>query len=104
MNQSTLRTEQQAHWQHWIARWQQSGQSQAAFCDTHNLVYHQFTYWRRKAEPDTPDSVCPSGFVTVQRHDRTATGLTLTLPNGMQIQNLTSQHLAWLPQLLAQLS
>jgi hypothetical protein len=50
-----------------------------------------------------PGSVCPSGFVTVQRHD-VAPGLTLTLPNGIQIQNLNPQHLAWLPQLLAQLS
>ena len=104
MTKSTVRSEQHAHWQHWITRWQASGQSQAAFCETHNLVYHQFTYWRRKAEPDAPAALGSSGFVTVQRHDQIALGLTLALPNGMQIQNLTPLHLAWLPQLLAQLS
>ena len=104
MNQPISRTEQHAHWQHWISRWQQSGQSQAAFCDTHNLVYHQFMYWRRKVEPDVAAPLFPSGFVTVQRQDHAAAGLMLTLPNGVQIQNLTPQHLTWLPQLLAQLS
>ena len=103
MNQPISRTEQHAHWQHWISRWQQSSQSQAAFCDTHNLVYHQFTYWRRRVEPDVAAPLFPSGFVTVQRQDHAAAGLMLTLPNGIQIQNLTPQHLTWLPQLLAQL-
>lgn len=103
MNQPTLRTEQHTHWQQWITRWQQSGLSQAAFCDAHDLVYHQFTYWRRKGVTAAVTSG-PSGFVAVQRMDHLSQGLSLTLPSGIQIQGLTPHHLTWLPQLLAHLA
>src|SRR5512145_2009209 len=101
MNNPAIRTEQHTHWQQWISRWQQSGQSQAAFCNTHDLVYHQFTYWRRKVATADATPSGPSGFVAVQRRDHLAPGLILPLPSGIQIQGLTPHHLTWLPQLLA---
>lgn len=107
MNQSSSRTEQQVRWQQHITHWQQSGQTQAAFCDAHDLVYHQFTYWRRKfaANPDQATPPRQSGFVAVQRADNNSdTGLTLSLPNGITLRGLSQQHLAWLPQLLERLS
>lgn len=105
MNKSADRSEQQAHWQRWITRWQASGLSQAAFCDTHDLVYHQFTYWRRKAAIESYHaSPTPSGFVAVQRLDHAPSGLILTLPNGIQLQGFTAHNLTLLPQLLAHLS
>lgn len=72
MNQPATHTEQQTHWHQWITRWQQSGQNQAAFCEAHDLVYHQFIYWRRKLATDNvaPDSL--SGFVAVQQIDPAA--------------------------------
>lgn len=104
MNNLAIRTEQQAHWQQWISRWHQSGQSQTAFCEAHDLAYHQFTYWRRKLVTPPIAVSRPSGFVAVQRAEDHHTGLTLTLPNGICIQGLAPQHLPWLPQLLAHLS
>ena len=103
MNQSATHTEQQTHWHQWIIRWQQSGQNQAAFCEAHDLVYHQFTYWRRKLATETTALNPRSGFVAVQRTEENSSGLTLTLPNGIRIQGLTPHHLAWLPQLLERL-
>jgi hypothetical protein len=103
MNPASPRVEQQAHWQQHIAAWQQSSLSQAAYCDAHDLVYHRFTYWRRKLTSGHT-MVSQSRFVAVQRAADPGTGLTLTLPNGIRIQGLAPPHLAWLPQLLAQLS
>ena len=97
------RTEHQIHWQQQITHWQQSGLSQAAFCDAHDLVYHQFTYWRRKLTAQNPASGRPCAFVTVQRADDSKAGLTLTLPSGIQIQGLTLHNLTLLPPLLAHL-
>lgn len=100
----TSPTEQQTHWQQQISHWRQSGLSQTAFCDAHNLVYHQFVYWRRKLTANSAPATTPSNFVTVQRAENPDKGLTLILPSGIRIQNLTPQHLTWLPQLLAHLS
>lgn len=100
MNQPTLPTEQHIQWQQWIARWQQSGLSQTAFCNAHDLVYHQFTYWRRKCATHEVSSGSPSRFVAVQRLDHVGHGLTLTLPNGIQIQGLTPHNLTLLSPLL----
>jgi hypothetical protein len=104
MNQPSVRTEQQARWQQQIADWQQSGLSQAAYCDTHDLVYHQFTYWRRKLATDDAAPTHHSRFVAVQRTDDTGSGLILSLPNGMTIHGLNPRNLVWLPQLLERLS
>jgi transposase len=34
-------------WRHWIAQWQHSGLSVAAFCARHNLAAASFYAWRR---------------------------------------------------------
>lgn len=48
MSDSTTPTGLTTYWQQQIDQWKTSGQSQAKFCQTHDLLYHRFVYWRRK--------------------------------------------------------
>ena len=84
------------HWEQYLQDWQQSNQSQSAYCREHGLNYHRFTYWRRKLIPkDTPVKVgAGSGFVPVTGPSEGAvSGLTATLPNGVQLQGITVNNL-----------
>ena len=91
------------YWQDQIAAWGESGQTQKAFCEQHELNYHRFGYWRRKfQEPKPIDS--KKGFVPVrQSPGRVTMGLTLILPNGVRIQGIESTNLQVVSQLLRQL-
>ena len=42
-------------WQSHIARWQQSGLNQAAYCREHGLKPHQFTYWKNRFDRTDTD-------------------------------------------------
>ncbi len=55
-------------WLEHIEHWQSSGLSQAAYCQHHGLVAHQFSYWKRKlVTVEIPSSNTPSpAFACVQ--------------------------------------
>ena len=98
--------EQLSHyWQEQITAWEQSGQSQKAFCQQHELNYHRFGYWRRKfLEQHQPEDKLRNGFVSVQPlQGNMVSGLSLTLPNGVLIQGIDHHNLAVVRQLLQQL-
>ncbi|MDF2415897.1 IS66 family insertion sequence element accessory protein TnpB [Aeromonas sp. 1HA1] len=81
-------------WQRQIAYWLASGLSGHAFCKHHDLVYHQFAYWRKKLEqPTTPDSLPGFARVTMPAAIATESGLTLTLPNGISISGLHASNI-----------
>jgi len=94
------------HWSNHIKSWEQSDQSQAAYCRSQDLNYHRFTYWRRKcstadAGPGTEQSIQRSGFVPVQSQSTALTQeLTATLPNGVLLQGINTDNLAIVKQLL----
>ena len=84
------------HWEEHLQDWQNSTQSQSAYCREHGLNYHRFTYWRRKLMPkDNPVKVgAGSGFVPVTGPSADAvSGLTAMLPNGVQLQGITADNL-----------
>ncbi|HHJ18830.1 MAG TPA: IS66 family insertion sequence hypothetical protein [Gammaproteobacteria bacterium] len=87
------------HWEEHLQDWQQSNQSQSAYCREHGLNYHRFTYWRRKLMPKDNESIkasagTGSGFVPVTGPSAGAvSGLTATLPNGVQLQGITADNL-----------
>ena len=84
------------HWSRHLRDWQNSTLSQSAYCREHGLNYHRFTYWRRKLMPkDPPVKVgAGSGFVPVTGPSAGAvSGLTATLPNGVQLQGITADNL-----------
>jgi len=95
------------YWQQQIQAWERSGQSQTAYCRSNELSYHRFGYWRRKilSLVDRPSNDRVSGFVPVTVHSRVATNdLSLTLPNGLVLQGITTDNLPLVDQLLARLS
>jgi hypothetical protein len=93
------------YWQSQIDAWQASGLSQQAFCREHSLNYPQFVYWRRKFRlAATGEPAANTTFVPVM----TATcvpegGLSLSLPNGVQLHGIDRSNLEVVLQLLGRL-
>jgi len=94
-------------WKEQVEAWQASGQTQQAFCLSHDLNYARFGYWLRKFrrqamdKPHTPSS----GFVPVtQSTVADTTGLSLRLPDGLEIRGISTDNLPLLRQLLGYLS
>ena len=87
-------------WQGQVADWQASGLTQKAYCEEQGLRYTAFGYWvrklRREAEPSPGKK--PTCFVPVVPD--TATGLSLALPNGLEIRGIDSGNLPLVRQLL----
>jgi transposase-like protein len=95
------------YWQSQIDAWQSSGQSQQAFCRVHDLNYPQFVYWRRKfRQSATPSSAkASSGFVSVvPTMSAVAGGLSLVLPNGVELRGIETANLDVVLRLLGRLS
>lgn len=88
-------------WQEQIDAWQASNLSQQAFCKTHNLNYPRFGYWLRKfRRQDTPHR---SGFVPVVGA-APSSGLSLRLPNGLELRGIDTHNVALVTQLIDRLS
>ncbi|WP_250465090.1 IS66 family insertion sequence element accessory protein TnpA [Microbulbifer litoralis] len=77
-------------WQQHIQTWKESGLSQAAYCQQHDLKLSTFTYWRHKQNkgrrklvpvsitaPDTPVELALPGGIHMQL---SASALEQTLP------------------------
>ena len=95
-----------ALWTDRLRAWRATGQSQKAYCTAHDISYHQFTYWRRKLDGTVKPkrtAATRSGFVPVTKRrnpDASPGGLTIHLPNGVQIQGIEAQHTAWMKSLV----
>lgn len=95
------------YWRQQIDEWQVSGQSQQAFCKTHDLNYHRFLYWRRKFEGQSRAHRNPSSSALVPviyQQPSATTGLSLVLPNGLELHGLSEDNLSLVQQLLERLS
>ena len=95
------------YWQWQIEAWQLSGQSQKGFCRVHDLNYPQFVYWRGKFRQHTasPSSKALSGFVSVvPTMSAVDNGLSLVLPNGVELRGLEASNLDVVLRLLGRLS
>ncbi|WP_295539113.1 IS66 family insertion sequence element accessory protein TnpA [Thiolapillus sp.] len=99
-------TEGAPFWQLHIAAWQQSGLTQKAYCEHQELRYSTFGYWvrklRRAAEPATEKK--GAGFVPVIPATVQPTGLTLSLPNGLEIRGIEANNLGLVRDLLGMLA
>lgn len=93
-----------AHWRPLIETWHRSGQRQKAFCRERDLNYDQFVYWRRKLSQRDSDQNqrTSSALVPVTFASKpAASGLSLVLPNGMELRGLALDNVAVVQQLLA---
>lgn len=89
-----------AQWQSHIEAWQRSGLSQTAYCQQHDLVWSRFCYWRRKLRGASRPA---SGFVRVVK-PQSATGLSVRLPSGLEINGVDGNNVTVVAELLARLS
>jgi hypothetical protein len=106
MSDPATLTDLAAYWQPQIDQWKTSGQSQAKFCQAHDLPYPRFLYWRRKLEGDT--RACRTtqdsgGFATVDYRPEVHSGLTLSLPNGLVLRGISADNVPVVRLLLEQL-
>ena len=95
------------YWQQQVDTWRVSGQSQQAFCKAHELSYHRFVYWRRKFEGRSTENQIRSSSALVPvtyRRPTTGGGLSLVLPNGLELSGLSEDNLSLVQQLLERLS
>ena len=100
-----MTTEQRrAFWSEKVAAWQASGLSGQAFCQQHQLTYHQFSYWRRKFQDQQQDQA-PSGFARVVPAGASApsAGLTVSLPSGLAISGIDAGNIGLVGEIVRQL-
>jgi len=106
MSTATTREARTRYWQEQIEAWQSSGQSQQAFCKTHNLNYPRFGYWLRKFRQQADQAQRPtaSAFVPVTTAPAASSGLSVSLPNGVEVRGIAPHNLKLVTQLLDCLS
>jgi len=93
------------YWRDQIVGWRASGQSQRGYCREWDLNYAQFVYWRKKFDADASASDRGSGFVPVTYAVATPSGgLSLVLPNGLELRGIGPDNLALVEQLLRRLA
>lgn len=97
-------------WQQHLDRCMKSGMSKIKYCQQYQLAYHQLMYWQKRLSTkkaldsstikSTDSRLVP---VVVGPQPTTAAGLSLSLPNGIQITGITEHTLNCVKPLLAQL-
>lgn len=94
------------HWQAHIEAWQQTPQSQAAYCRAHQLSQHQFSYWKRKLQSGVVEQhevTCGFAVAQFETHRTAYSGLCVSLPNGAQLSEIDGANVHVALQLLAAL-
>ena len=89
---NTKNTNQQ-FWQPHIDAWQASGLSGPTFCQQHDLPYHRFSYWRRKLSQAKTSASVFSQVICTSDNTRSS-GLSLVLPNGMEVRGVHEHNLS----------
>ena len=104
MTDQTTADAREQYWQAQMDAWRASGQSQLAFCKANDLNYPRFGYWLRKFRGQGVVAGVPRGrgFVPVVASS-VSEGLTVHLPNGIELRGVTEQNLPLVEQLLARL-
>ncbi len=95
------------YWQQQLEAWQSSGQTQQAYCKTHELSYHRFGYWHRKFRQPSQEAQSQkgSGFVPVTPSASSqSAGLSLTFPSGLVLRGIAGDNLSLVYQLLGRLT
>lgn len=86
------------YWAKHVEDWKASGESQSRYCRRNSLNTYQLTYWAQvlKSKPIAIRSKAAKGFVAVQVTTPTtqAHGLTIRLPNGIQLEGVSTGNLA----------
>ena len=96
--------ERSAYWQAHIEAWRASGLSARRFCSENGLPYGRFRYWSSKQRNGGEAQKRQSRFArVVSVGGPVSTGLTITLPGGVQIGGIDADNIGLLPQVIARL-
>ena len=104
----SLPDHKRAQWAQHIQAWRESGSSQQAYCQQHDLKPPQFWYWKRKLEKVDPAAALHADkarsstrrFLPVNVvPDRCVESLSVVLPNGLQITGITQHNVVIAGQL-----
>lgn len=92
-------------WQQHVRQWRDSGLSKTAYSRQYALAYHQMVYWCGKEEKVVEESTPPTkDFVAVSMAPTLGTsGVSILLPNGVSINGIDEQSIAWVGRLIEQL-
>ena len=86
----------QPFWESHMSAWKETNLSQAAYCQEHELVVHQFGYWKRKLIDIDHSAVQKQGFVQLNPFQPVASTsvatLSLQLPNQLRIEGITPDN------------
>ena len=103
--QNQTPSERKQYWLNHLHAWQQSGLTQAAYCQTHQLKKKNFWYWKRKLittiEPDVESTHFVQLPSPLASHATTSEGLTIALPNGIHIENIHTGNLFLLKDVMS---
>ena len=92
-------TQLEIFWSEHISSWQQAGITQAAYCQQHELITHQFGYWKRKLLKSSLNSQqndeVTTGFIQLPINPPSFSPETLSirLPNDLSIEGITPANL-----------
>jgi hypothetical protein len=106
MNESEDRDQLTQYWRNHIDTWKASKESGASYCKRNELIYHRFNYWHRKfgdsRAQKTLVSAQSKGFTqVVMGRSELPGGLTLSLPNGLMIGDISEANVTVVRKLLA---
>lgn len=74
-------TKKQSLWQNHINAWRESGGSQKAYCQAHNLSLASFGYWKRRLVPAQP----AAGKLIPVRVNSPSAVILVRLPWGVEL-------------------
>ena len=94
----TTKVTKRTYWAKQVEEWKASGDSQSRYCRRNNLNTYQLTYWAQvfKSKPKAIRSKAAKGFVAVEITAPTPAtqGLMIRLPNGIQLEGVSTGNLA----------
>jgi len=86
-------------WKQHLEAWQQSGQTQVAYCREHGLKPHQLTYWKKRFAAPKPSTK----LIPVKLPDASlgrSASVAVILPDGIRLEVSPEQATVLLPKLL----
>jgi len=100
---TNTREEKRAYWSRLVKEWQASGETQSNYCRRHKLKLHQLIYWKQLFDGKTriKKDQSSSDFVSVKMTENSVPqGLTLRLPNGLQLDGIHTNNLALVREII----
>ena len=89
-----------------IKAWQSSGETQASYCQYHNLTIHQFIYYKQKLgfmKPRKPKSTASNQLVpvTIKPEIKTSQSIWIEHHNGFKVEFSTDADVEQLTRALS---